>query len=134
MQKKYGLKIGDDVIYFTSIDFDDITLEPIDDSAKFIFNVLSKVDLIMDITDLPEVPIINSTWNGNSFSENEIDGLNKPFGDPSISGIKNHSEYNRFAFLQNNVLLTGFYYRKNLERHEALIAALSSNPQVVEIE
>jgi len=134
MQKKYGLKIGEDVVYIASVDFDDSTNLPLDENEKQKYTIYSTVDSVIDITNLETIPAVGSTWNGSLFSEHNPELLNQPLSDNDMPGIKNHSDYNRFAFLQNNILLGLVYYKKGEERHEALIAALSSNPQVVEIE
>jgi hypothetical protein len=132
MQKKYNLKIGEDLVYFTSIDVDDETNLPINENDINKFNMLSSVDKIINITDLNTVPQNGSIWNGESFSVHDEGLLDQPISNLGIKGIKTHKEYHRFAFLQNNVLLGSFYYRKDKEDHELFVAALSSNPTVVE--
>jgi len=134
MKKNYGLKIGEDVIYFTTIEFDDVTALPLNESESNRLNILLNVDTIINITDLDTVPTVNSTWDGISFSDSNQELLYQPLSDLGPRIVKRHIDYDRFAFIGNNILLSSFYYGKNSPTHEAIVAALSSDPQVIEME
>lgn len=131
MEKKYSLKIDEDIIYFTSIDVDSDSHLPINQSDNHRNSMLSNVDTIINISDLETVPVNGSIWNGESFSNNNPELMNQPISSLDNKGIKTHKDYYRFAFLQNNVLLGSFYYRKDKPDHELFVAALSSNPTVI---
>jgi hypothetical protein len=132
MKKEYRLKIGEDMIYFTSVEISQSTGLALSESDQARMNIFSSVDTVIDITNLETVPLVGSIWNGESFSSNNAELLDQPISDLSVEGIKTHRDYHRFAFLENNTLLGSFYYRKDREEHAALVAALSSSPSIVE--
>jgi hypothetical protein len=131
MEKKYSLQIDEDIIYFTSIDVDSNTHLPTNKIDNHRNSMLSNVDTIINISDLETVPLNGSIWNGESFSNSIPELMNQPISSLDNKGIRAHKDYYRFAFLQNNILLGSFYYRKDKQDHELFIAALSSNPTVI---
>ena len=131
MQKRYGLKIGDDLVYLTSVIFDDTTLEPIDQMQEKLFNMLSNADAVIDLTNLDRMPHKGATWNGVSFSENE----SSPIDEASLnSNGKRYTDMYTFAYLQNNIVIGLSNYDKGNEKSEMMAAALSSDPQIIEME
>jgi hypothetical protein len=126
MEKKYGLKIEDDVIYLTSVRLNETTLEPYDETQALLLNMLLNTDTIINVTDLDILPIKGATWDGVSFSES------RSLLDPAVN--QNYKELYRFVYLQNNIVIGWSSYNKNDERAPMMVAALSSNPQIIEMQ
>ena len=131
MEKRYGLKIGDDVIYFASVLFKNETLEPMDEGQEKLLALLSNTDTIINISEMDRFPHKGSTWDGLSFSDTHSTLLDEATLD---SRGKKYFDFYRFALLKNNTVLGVYTYDKTEEKSAMMVAALSSDPQIIEME
>ena len=131
MEKRYGLKIGDDIIYLKAVLFDDTTLQPLDEIQEKLYNMLINTDKVINLTDLNIMPNKGAIWNGTSFSDTESRILDETSLD---SNGKKYTDLYIFAYLQNDIVMGLSSYDKGNEKSEMMAAALSSDPQIIEME
>jgi hypothetical protein len=131
MEKRYGLKIGDDVIYFASVLFKNETLDPMDEGQERLLALLSNTDTIINISEMDRYPHKGATWDGLSFPDTHSTLLDETSLD---SRGKKYFDFYRFALLENNIVLGVYTYDKTEEKSAMMVAALSSDPQIIEME
>ncbi len=118
---QFALKINEDIINFINIPVNENGL-PENSHEVELFQVLNSDPSVIDISNLVYNPYLDSEWNGKDF----VDSENRE----QILIPSNLLQDKRFAFVVNNKYKL-FYGAKDTEANEMLIAALSSNPQIV---
>jgi hypothetical protein len=118
---QFALKINEDVVNFIKIPVDNSGVPLRSHDIEF-FDVLKSNPSVIEITDLQYNPYLDSEWDGENF----IDSQNR---EPLVMP-ENLAQDKKFAFVVDNKYKL-FYGVVNSPNNEMIIAALSSNPQVV---
>lgn len=120
--KVFKLKVGDDLIPFNRIEIDDSTGVPTEPNEVGIYKMLTSNPKVVNVNHLDYVPLIGSVWNGTDY----IDPLNQAVRPV----IRRDPDPTRFSFMVDNKHLI-YYVIPNDERNAMVVAALSSDPEVI---
>lgn len=123
MKKTFNLLIGQDTVPFFAIDVDDNTNEPESlDKQKKLFAFQNNARIV-NISHLNYKPDYDS-----EYSEEEKNFLNST----KSTAITLQEGTYAFAYLVDNIFYGASYLRAGDPRMDMLIAAMSSNPIIVE--
>lgn len=120
--KVFKLKVGDDLIPFNRIEVDESTGTPVDEREVAIHAMLLSNPKVVNVSHLDYVPLIGSEWDGTDF----IDPLNQ-----EVRPVrKSDPAPKRFSFTVDNKHQI-YYVIPDDEKNAMVIAALSSDPQII---
>jgi hypothetical protein len=119
---QFNLKIGNDVINFISIETESETGIPQNDLDLVMLKTLSSSPSVIEITNFLYNPQEDSVWDGKDFIDSENREV-RPLA-------KINDGFKKFAFVVDNKYK---FFRgiPNTPENEMLIAALSSNPEII---
>jgi hypothetical protein len=126
--KTFSLLIGEDKIPFFAIDVDE-NGEAVEESQSKKLYAFKNSARIIDTSNLGYLPAYDSIYDEESGSFALPEGL-----------VNHRSEYvledgvKVFSYIVNNVYYGSSFIRSGTEKMDMLIAAMSSNPQIVENE
>lgn len=120
--KVFKLKVGDDLIPFNRIEVNDETGIPLEENEVGIYDMLLSNPKVVNVNHLDYVPLIGSEWDGTDFIDplkQEVRPVRRVDPDPQ-----------RFSFTVDNKHKI-YYVMPSDEKNAMMIAALSSDPQII---
>lgn len=114
------LKIGNDIIPFETMEFNNDLLTDKDKVIRRVYDVLTNNPVMIDISSLDYVPENDSTWDGENFSGYKT--ARKIQSEIAINGYK-------IAFLVDGKYKFFRILDKNTDRGKMMYAALLSSPE-----
>lgn len=125
MKKEFNLVIEEDIVPFFAIDVDDITGRPVGLSQQKKLFAFKNNAKIVNISHLNYRPDYDS-----EYSEDQKDFLNST----KLNVIALEENVYAFAYLVNNIFYGASYLKSGDLKMDMLIAAMNSNPAIVERE